>query len=265
MHLLRVFLIIVKCLYRARLEYPGAFIGGIVAQLFSYGVWMVLLFITVWNFGALAGWQPMEVIFMYAVWLFTYAMGASFTFNMCQSFPRVAIDGTLDEAYTRPMPPFLYMMATTFNVAYVAHISLAVAAIAVSVVQLGISWTAIQWLWFVVVIVSGAVINACMMLICDMPAIRTRSRSPTGMFFWELREYSQYPLTIFPRFIQFVFTAVLPFGFVSFYPVQVLLGKRDGILPGVMMWLAPAVAVLLVGVTALCWRVLSSGYESAGT
>ena len=265
MHLLRVFIKVVKCLFRAKLEYPGAFLGGSVAQLFSYGVFMVLLFITVWNFGTLAGWLPMEIIFMFAMWLFTYALGASFTFTMCQEFPRMAIEGTLDEAYTRPLPPFLYLMATNFNVAYVAHISLTIAALVVSMVQLGLSWTVFQWVWFVVIIISGAVINACMMLICDMPAIRTRSQSPTGMFFWNLRDFSQYPLTIFPRAIQFVFTAVLPFGFVSFYPVQVLLGKQDGILPGVMMWMAPVVAVLLVGVTALCWRTLSSKYESAGT
>lgn len=265
MHSVRVFLTIVKHLYRARFEYPGSFIGGIVAQWFTYGISMVMLFLMVWNFGALAGWEPVEIIFLYAVWLLTYALGASFTFNMCRGFPQMAISGTLDEAYTRPMPPFLYVMATTFNIGYISHIILTTAALVFSILQLGISWTVLQWLWFAVVIICGAVINACMMLICDMPAIRTRSRSPTGLFFWQMRDFTQYPITIYPRAIVFVFTTILPFGFVSFYPIQVLLGKEDGIFPRVTMWLSPVVAVLLIGVTALCWRVLSSKYESAGT
>ncbi|MCL2378920.1 MAG: ABC-2 family transporter protein [Defluviitaleaceae bacterium] len=265
MHTLRVFFTIIKHSYRAGFEYPGSFIGGVVAQWISYGISMVMLFLMVWNFGSLAGWEPIEVIFMYAVWLLSYALGASFTFNMCNAFPQMAIRGTLDEAYTRPMPPFLYVMATHFNIAYISHIILTGAALAFSIGQLGITWTVGQWLWFALIIVCGAVIIACMMLICDMPAIRTRSQSPTGLFFWQMREFTQYPITIYPRAILIAFTSILPFGFVNFYPIQVLLGKEDGIFPRVTMWLSPAVAVLLVGVTALCWRILSSKYESAGT
>jgi len=265
MHSFRVFLTIVKHLFRARFEYPGSFISGIIAQWISYGISMVMLFLMIWNFGSLAGWMPFEIIFMYAVWLLSYALGASFTFNLCLSFPQIAINGTLDEAYTRPIPPFLYLLATTYNTGYISHVILTIIALAVSIIQLGISWTALQWLWLLLIIVCGSVINACMMLICDMPAIRTRSESPTGIFFWQVREFTQYPITIYPRAILFVFTAILPFGFVSFYPIQVLLGKADGIMPQLTMWLSPVVAVLLVGVTMLCWKYLSREYESAGT
>jgi len=252
-------------MYRAKLEYPGAFVGGFIAQWVSYGISMLMLVLMVWNFGALAGWQPSEVLFMYAVQLLAYALGASFTYNLCQRFPQMSISGTLDEAYTRPISPFFYMMATNFNVGYISHILLTIAALSFSIVQLGISWTVLLWGWFIVVIISGAIITGCMMLICEMPAIRTRSMSPTGLFFWQTREFAQYPITIYPRAMIFAFTTILPFGFVSFYPIQVLLGKEEGIAPGVMMWLSPAVAVLLVGVTMLCWRMLTSKYESAGT
>jgi len=265
MHTLRVFFTVVKHLYRAKFEYPGSFIGGIVAQWFSYGISMVMLVLMVWNFGALGGWQPVEVLFMYAVWLLAYALGASFTFNMTRSFPQMSINGTLDEAYTRPMPPFLYLMATHFNVGYISHIILTTAALGFSIVQLGISWTVLQWLWLVAIIICGAIISGCLMLILEMPGIRTRSRSPTAMFYWQVWNFTQYPITIFPRAIVLAFTTVLPFGFMSFYPIQVLLGKADGIAPRITMWLSPVVAILLVGVTALCWRILSSKYESAGT
>jgi len=260
-----VFFTIVKHLYRARLEYPGSFLIGIGATWTSYAVTLVMLFVMVWNFGDLAGWQPAEVIFMYAVWLLAYAVGASFTFNMTRNFPQMSINGTLDEAYTRPMPPFLYLMATHYNVGYISHISLTAIALGYSVVQLDMSWTVFHWLWFVVIVLCGAIISGCMMLIFEMPGIRTRSRSPIGMFYWQSWNFVQYPITIYPRAVVLAFTTVLPFGFMSFYPIQVLLGKADGIFPRVTMWLSPVVAVLLIGVTALCWRILSSKYESAGT
>jgi ABC-2 type transport system permease protein len=265
MYILRVFFTIIKYLYRAKFEYPGAYIGGIVTQWVSYGTFMFMMFLMVWNFGTLAGWLPAEVMFLYGTFLLTYALGATFTFTLCVNFSQISINGTLDEAYTRPVPPFIYLLATHFNTGYISHISLTAVVLGLSISHLGLSWTALQWLWFVVVILNGAVITACMMLICDMPAIRTRSQSPTGMFFWQMREFNQYPITIYPRIIQYVFTVILPFGFISFYPIQVLLGKQDGLLPHVNMWLSPLVATLLVGITALCWRLVSSRYESAGT
>lgn len=265
MHYVRVFLQIVKYLFKSRFEYPGAWVGGIIAQWFSYGIFMAMVMLTVWNFGSLAGWEPEEVLFMYALWLLTYAIGASFTFNLSLAFREMAINGTMDEAFCRPMPPFLYLLAMNFNIAYVSHITLSAAAMIFSMTRLDISWGAGEWLWFFVTLLSGGLITACMMLLCMFPALRLRSRSPLSMFFWQGREFAQYPITIYPRAIQFIFTAILPFGFVAFYPAQVLLGRQDGLLPGVMMWLAPGVAVILAGATALVWRVVSRKYESAGT
>ncbi|MCL2225179.1 MAG: ABC transporter permease [Defluviitaleaceae bacterium] len=265
MHSVRVFFRIVKFLFKAKIEYPAAYLGGIVSQWLANGITMLLIVLTVLNFGTLGGWLPMEVMFLHSVWLFTYAVGSSFAYNLSRLFRHMAVDGTMDEALTRPVPPFLYLVATTFNIGYVSHITLAVGALVFSMIQLGISWAAWQWLWFVVMIVCGGIITACMMLICEMPSLRTRSRSPVGVFFDSGRNFAQFPLVIYPRVLQIIFTTVLPFGFVGFYPSQVLLGKQDGLLPQVNMWLSPVVAVLIVGITALCWRILSRRYESAGT
>jgi ABC-2 type transport system permease protein len=224
MQTITIFLKIIKFRFHALIEYPGAFLGGVIAQWVSYGIQMIMLFLIVWNFGTLAGWTPDEVIFLYALWLLSYAIGASFTFNLCRSFPQMAIDGTLDEAYTRPMPPFFYLVATTFNLGYISHVTLTVAALIFSIIRLDVFWTIMQWGWLIVLIIASAVIQSCLMLICDMPALRTRSQSPTGTFFWELNwQFARYPLSIYPRPLQLIFTSVLPIGFISYYPVQILL------------------------------------------
>jgi len=264
-HLFRVFITIVKHIYRAKFEYPGSLMGGIIAQWLTFGTSMAMVFLMVWNFGSLAGWEPAEVVFINAIQLIAYAVGATFSFNLYRSFSEIAINGTLDEAYIRPMPPFLYLIATNYNIGYIAHFTISAVALGISISHLGLSWSVFQWIWLVVLIISGATITACLMLTTGMPAIRTRSRSPLTMFFWQGREFTQYPITIYPRAVVILFTTMLPFAFVNFYPVQVLLGKEDGIMPRLTMWLSPLVAILLIGVTALCWRILSSKYESAGT
>ena len=265
MYTVRLFGQFIKYRFFAKTEYPRSYAAGIIAQWLYYGIRMFMLYLMVWNFGILAGWLPTQVLFIFAIQLMSYAIGASFTFNICRKFAQTAIDGTLDEALIRPMPSLIYMMGANYNVDYISHITLTGIVLAISISQLDMAWTAFHWLWLVVMIISGAIIQACMMLLCDMPAMRTRSRSPTGVFFWLGREFTQYPLSIYPRPIQFIFVTVLPFAFINFYPAQILLGKRDGIFADVAVWLAPFVAAILICITALVWRRVISGYESAGT
>ena len=129
MHTLRVFCIFVKYRFLAQIEYPGSYILGITTQWVAYGASMLMIYLMIWNFGALGSWLPVEVIFLYAVWLLTYSLGAAFVFNISRGFSQMAINGALDEAYTRPLPVFAYLLSTHFNLGYISHILLATAAL----------------------------------------------------------------------------------------------------------------------------------------
>jgi len=265
MYTLRLFCKTIKCRFLALTEYPGAYIAGMTAQWTSYSVDMIMLFLIVWNFGSLAGWIPDEIIFIYAIWLMTYAIGASFTYNVCMQFPQMAISGTLDEAYIRPVRPLIYLIASNFNLGYISHLVLTTCALGFSIARLGLSWAYWQWGWLLIIILAGSIIQGCMFLIFHMPGLRTYTRSPIATVFNEGRQFTQYPITIYPKPLQLIFMSVLPFAFVNFYPAQVLLGKYDGLLPRVNMWLSPIVSILVIGITMICWKFVTSRYESAGT
>ena len=265
MDTLRFFLKVVTLRFRAQIEYPGAYLTGIVAQWLSYGIEIFLIFVMVGRFGALGDWLPAEVVFQYAVWLLTYALGASFTFNLCMDFKRMGAEGLLDEALTRPVPTFAYLLATEYNLGYVSHVTLTLAVLVLSILRIGPHWTILEWVWLVVLILSGAAITGALMLLIDMPALRLRAQSPIHVFFWEGRQFSQYPISIYPRPLQLLFTSVLPFGFVGYYPLLTLLGKSDALFGRWMGYLSPLVAALLCALTAACWRRIVTRYESAGT
>jgi ABC-2 type transport system permease protein len=114
-------------------------------------------------------------------------------------------------------------------------------------------------------IISGAVINACLMLIMNFPALRTYSRSPFHALFWEAHTFNRYPISIYPKFLQLIFTTIIPLAFVNYYPVQVLLGKQEGFGVPATIWLSPIVALTLFGLTNIIWNRILRFYESAGT
>ena len=265
MHTVRLMLQFMKFRFLAQIEYPGAYAAGIVGQWMVYGVELAMIYLMVWSFGNMAGWIPEEIIFIFSLWLLTYALAATFTFNICRNFDQLVINGAMDEAFTRPVAPFAFLIFANINVGYVSHITLTIAALAFSISRLNHAWSVLQWIWLVVLIIAGSVITGCVMLICELPAMKTRSRSPFGMLFWETRIFTRFPLSIYPQSLQIIFTTVLPLGFINFYPVQFLLGKEDGLWMPYTIWLSPLVAALLVAVTAYFWRSLSKTYESAGT
>jgi ABC-2 type transport system permease protein len=265
MHSIHLFFKIIKYQFLAEIEYPGAYLAGIVGQWVVYGVEMLMMFLMVWNFGTLAGWLPTEIIFIFAIWLLTFAMAATFVFNIVMNLDRMVINGTMDEAFIRPMPSFVYLLLTNINIGYISHITLTSLVLGLSIYQLGLAWSIWEWLWLLVMLIAGAVITGSLLLLLNFPALRTRSQSPFAPLFWESRVFTQYPLNIYPRALQFIFTAILPLGFVNYYPAQVLLGRYDGLGSPATMWLSPVVAALLAGATAFCWRRISKFYESAGT
>lgn len=265
MYKLKLFARIVKLRFLAKIEYPLAYLMGIAAQWFAYGTEVILAMIMVSTFGALNDWLPMEIVMLYGLWLVTYAIGAAFVFNTVNQMPQMAISGMMDEALVKPIPPLFFLIATNFNVGYISHLLLGSGVIAWSYLELGLGWHIGQWLWFVVLILSGAAIMGATMFIFALPALKLRARSPLSTVYFEGRSFSKYPLSIYPKVIQFFLTCLLPYGFTAYYPMMALLGKSDPWTGRGLVFLSPGVAVALVWLAGYCWRRTISKYESAGT
>lgn len=56
--------------------------------------------------------------------------------------------------------------------------------------------------------------------------IQDLTKHPVLGLAWKLREFSPYPMTIFDGAFRFVFTYVIPIGFVAFYPSQLFLPPK---------------------------------------
>ena len=75
------------------------------------------------------------------------------------------------------------------------------------------------------------------------------------------REFAKYPINIFPAVFQVLFTVVIPFGFIGYYPAMYLLGKTKMCVP---MWLL-AVTLLFALASVLIWCCGMKKYDSTGT
>ena len=68
-----------------------------------------------------------------------------------------------------------------------------------------------------------------------------RSLFLADLIYYDFRIFLEYPLTIFPVWIKYVFTFVLPWAFINYYPSLVLLNKGVSTFDYIMGGISPVV------------------------
>ncbi len=79
------------------------------------------------------------------------------------------------------------------------------------------------------------------------------------MVFWNVFEVGRYPVAVYPPWLRWMLTFVLPMAFVTTFPAQTLVGR----LPGAMVWTALVLAPAMVAAASWFWRFGIRRYSGA--
>ena len=113
-----------------------------------------------------------------------------------------------------------------------------------------------------VLLISSIVIKVSINLATNAASFWLSSPSPMFAFaVHQVGDLARFPLSIYPYALKAVLGFVLPFAFISFFPVAHLLDAGD------LSWLGlltPAVAAYTVAVALLIFKLGLRRYESAG-
>jgi len=80
------------------------------------------------------------------------------------------------------------------------------------------------------------------------------------------RQFVEYPITIYSRWIQVLLSFVLPFAFLNFFPAAAVLGQ-EGLspFPDLISWLSPLIGAGLLALGIFLWNRSLSRYQSTGS
>ena len=226
MYYFRLYLQFIKIRLTSIVSYRGSFFAGVIAQFLSYGAGFFATWLLVNAFHELSGWTPYEVLLLYGMNLFSYALAAFFFFNLATGIENLVISGRLDSILVKPVNPFLYLICNGFNIAYFSHISLAVLTMIICFRGLGISLTPMILAMLALSILGAALIHAAALIMTAVPAIWMLRVKFSDILYWGIREFINYPLSIYNKAVQVILTFILPYGFIT-YPAQLFLGKDD--------------------------------------
>ncbi len=265
METLRMYFKLIGISFQGRMQFRTDFFVGMISVVVLNIFSLATIGVVLSRFQSLAGWTIWEIVFLYSLWVLGHSL-FSLLFWHLEDLEFYLIQGTFDMFLIRPISPFLQLLAREINYTGFADLVVGISGMSIALNNLRLSWNAGQILYVVIIILAGTLIEFSITLALACVAFwsgRSASSINTVMQFSFLIQ--RYPADMFGRWFRVFVTAVVPVAFMNYYPARLLLGKLTPDDPwNWLSYASPVVALALLGVAAVVWRVALRQYSSAG-
>ncbi len=246
---------------RANVTYRGDFWLKILGLALRNVVGIVIVFALFSRVTVLAGWTRPEVMMLYALAIAPRGVLQLFC-NGAWQLRNYIRRGQLDQFLTRPLSPVFQTLTLTMSIEGLGTLVVALLAFGSGYAEQGLGWGPAQWLYLLVAIAGGTLLAVSLDVGMHALVFWSRDAGQLQWFVEQTAEFAQYPLGLYHRTIQVALSTALPFAFVSFYPLAMLLGKPDGSVT--LALLSPLVGVLFAFLMSRIWNAGLARYQSTG-
>jgi ABC-2 type transport system permease protein len=241
------------------LQYRANFFIQLVQSLMAIATGLIVLALIFDRTDDLAGWTRPQLLVVMGV--FTI-VGGVIGFAIEPNMGRLMTDvqqGTFDYALTKPVDVQLLVSVREFRIWKLTDVIVggSVLGWGISQIESDLGWSAVAG--FVGTIVLGGLMIYCFWLILTTGAFWFVRMEMLQELFTGLYRAGQYPATIYPGWLRFSLTFLVPLAFAITVPSEALTGRLTAL--RVLVTVGFAVALLVV--TRLVWRAGLKRYSGA--
>ncbi len=207
----------------------------------------------------LGGWRPDELVALVGVYLL---VGGAINLVIQPSMERLiesVREGTLDFTLTKPEDSQLLVSVQAVQIWKLIDVVLGFGVLIVALIRLGAAVGAWQAAAFGVALLAGGAIVYSFWLIlatCSFWFVRVEN---ILVIFQSMYEAGRWPVSLYPGWLRFALTFVVPVAFATTVPAQALTGR----LTGQTLLGAVALAAVLLIASRLFWRFGIRYYSGA--
>jgi ABC-2 type transport system permease protein len=259
---LDLYLTYFRFLLKAWSQYRADFAIAFVASILHDGSTLVFLAVIFANIPHLAGWSFHEMLLIWGLAVTARNLGNTF-FDVPHRVYGYIRRGDMDRLLVRPLSPLLQIAGESgITLVALGRALIGVAAILTALATLRdqVSW----WvaLYLPLVIISSVLLFFSVQLLLSCLSfwfVNTVSVLQTMAWMYQ---FGQYPVSIFALPLQVLFTWVLPYAMMGFYPTAFMLRGDEYRLYGL---LAPLMGFIFLGLSLSIWRWAIRHYQSTGS
>lgn len=267
---LRLYGLFIKTYLKTKLQYKFSLFVQIIANMINIGSFYVFLTVIFTQINSIADWSYYDALFLVSLnWLCTSICGFFFWAPMMNMGTMIK-DGSFDSMLIRPVSPLKHCIYRQFQYTFIGRLILSVVFLAISISNLNIHWNILKILYLLIILVSGSLIHGAILIfmgalsfwVVDNSEMINIVASYDGV-----RTLIDFPLSTFSKIIQVIFTFLIPYAFVNYYPSVYFLakGSSDQLFSKYFQYGSPMVAVILFSLSVYIWNRGMKRYCGTGS
>ncbi|MDT9722439.1 ABC-2 family transporter protein [Paenibacillus sp. ClWae2A] len=256
-----------KVYMKIQLEFRFSFIGDIFVNMFTF-ITVYLSFWVMFNtFDNLNGWTYWQLIFLFNINLFTYSFSSLFFWAPMKYLEQTIKNGDFDNFLTKPMSPFKLLIFRQFQHTFLGHIIISIFVFFLCLNHLHINWNINSVFFLLYSLAGGVLIQSSIIILAGSSAFWIfKSSSFVDLFTSSVRNFANYPISIFGKTVQLILTFLIPYALVNYYPVTYLIGNNNNSYSyPIISFLTFPVGVILFLLSLWGFKRGLVRYEGAGT
>ena len=255
-----------KMSIRSRMQYRVDSLVATLAVFIRESANIIVIYLALLKFDKINGWNINEMLFLFSILFLTYAIVVAL-FADLRDFSCMIREGRFDRLMVRPRGLLFQLILNNADVlATAGHGTLGILLFVISAGRVGIHWDLVTVLYYIGAIIGGVLIQGGIFIIFSALSFYfVETNSIREIFYWNMRKFAGYPISIYNKLIQTIMIYVVPFAFVNYFPAQYLLRKDDmALYHEAYMYMAPLVGVVIYVIAYIFWRISVKRYTSTG-
>lgn len=247
----------------SKLVYKANLIIGIVAFIFTQVTSLFTLFILVGTVPSIDGYTMYHVGFLFGLSNLAVGLDHLLTDKLWTVAYFEVKSGKMDHMFLRPLPILFQVIASEVQLEALGELMVGIALLILCGVKLDMSTSVGAVLVVVLGIVCSAIIISSFKVLVASLAFKFKRSGPLLQFIYNFSNYAKYPLTIFPKAIQFILIFIIPLGLCLFYPFENLFEMKHN--PWLLSLAIVGITTLFSAICIFVWSKLVKTYESTGS
>lgn len=240
-----------------RADFVSDIIGMIVTNLFGISTFWVVFH----NITELGGFNFDQMLFMYGFALMAMSPQQLLLDNAWVLSHRV-VTGDFIKYCFRPVNMLFYFMSERVDVKGFSQFGIGTVILIMAWRRLQIPITALNMLMFLVLWLGAVLICMALIILSSTFGFMGGATNEAVFLASDLKGYGSYPLTIFNKGLRFVFTFLLPIGFIAYYPANYFLNRDRS---SVLTYLSPVIGAVFFLISCRIWEYFAQKYAGTGS
>ncbi len=245
----------------SELAYRANFFAHLFESVLELGTALAGLAVVFSHTETLGGWRPVEVVALVGVY---FLVSGSIRILIQPSMERLieaVHEGTLDFTLTKPEDAQLLVSIQRVEIWSLTDVLLGFGVLVVALVRLGTTVGLVEAAGFAVALAAGGlIVYSFWLMLATLSFWFVRVENMLEIF-QSMYEAGRWPVSLYPRWLRFMLTFLVPVAFATTVPAQALSGRLTWkTLAGALV-----LAVVMLILSRAFWRVGVRRYSSASS